>query len=474
MSVNTGESIGGRRGAALAVVMFFTLVMSILASALYALYRSNVNSYIYTRNGNAAGYCAEAGARLAVHHLSENTFFPTATRPSFLPGATQEGRIDLPWENGSALVVIDPRNNVENVNAIRGVQIRSRGFYLDAGSDVSVTYAPDYPSRYALLVDREIPPGFFTDGTVVDGPVHCNGDIHFGSVTPDSSDDPFVAEVSTTPLGGFVFSDAGRSGVPHPPGSRTWVRPYTRHRGGAPSWNPSAPVVDFRRLGNYFAGLGMTAHGMGTFIVGAKRIILDGNTMKIKTAETGPVSVLELGRDKNLVFVANGAMPVYIKSGRPTTIPLTIVTTGNVYISGNIYGETAGNSGPLALVSLGDIVVASDPSYSGEHDWSAPWDIQTEGNLEVRAYLAAPSGVLRSQSVLYPGIPVHMVLAGGLLEKRMGRLGTAMSGYRLVIRYDNGLGRVMPPHFPILENWIMMSWTEDPDYGGRSIQDDMY
>jgi hypothetical protein len=75
---------------------------------------------------------------------------------------------------------------------------------------------------------------------------------------------------------------------------------------------------------------------------------------------------------------------------------------------------------------------------------------------------------------MYPGDLVYLTIIGGLMQERMGLTGTAMSGYRLEIQYDEGLNAVMPPYFPILENWIMTSWLEDPDYGGVSIEDDQY
>lgn len=449
------------------------LVLSILVAAVYILFMSNVTSHEYARNRIAARFTAEAGARLAVHHLSLRTSMPLETEPFYMPDDSS-GWIDMPGLDGKALVVMDPRNNVQNPFAIRGVEIRSRGRFLSGEMDVKIHYAPDAPSRYALLVHRRIPPGFFEDGRVVNGPVHSNGEIHFSSVTPDSSDDPFAQEISTTSDGGFIFADAGPSLVPHPAGSSVWVRPYRSHRAGSPSWNVAADAIDFQRVEDHFRSVRSEAYGMGTVVSGVKRIILDRSTLLMKNANVGPITVLELGEERNLVYILNGAMPVYIKSGQSTNMPLTIVATGDVYLMGSIRGGAAGPSGPLAIVSMGDIVVAADPGYTGALDWSPPWDIQTEGNLSVAAYLAAPSGELRNQSLLYPPGRMYLTISGGLMEERMGRLGTAMSGYRLEIDYDNGLFTVIPPYFPILENWIMTSWVENPDFGSAGIESDQY
>ena len=469
-----GSSKGGsRRGAALAVVFIVTLVMSILVAAVYVLFRGNVTSFEYARDRTGARYTAEAGARLAVHFLSLQTEMPLETEPFFMPDDSS-GWISVPGIQGRALVVIDPRNNVQNPFAIRGVQIRSRGNYLSGSSDVKVNYAPDAPSRYALLVDRGIPRGFFEDGRVVRGPVHSNGVISFSSTSPDSSGDPLAREISTTTQGGFSFADAGMSTVPHPQGSSVWVRPYRSHLGGSPSWNTDAPSIDFRRMIDHFREIRAEASEMGTVVSGVKRLILDGNTLMMRASDTGPITSLELGQDRNLVYIMNGAMPVYIKSGRATSIPLTIVTTGDVYLIGSINGGPAGNSGPVAIVSLGDIVVASDPDFTGGLDWTPPWDVETTGNVNVTAYLAAPSGELRTQSLLYPPGEMFLTIRGGLLQEEMGTLGTAMSGYRLLIDYDEGLYGVIPPYFPILENWIMTAWVEDPDYGSVPIERNQY
>lgn len=464
---------GSRRGAALAVVFLFTLVLSILVAAVYMLFSSNVASFEQVRDRTASRYTAEAGARLAVHHLSLDTSMPQGTAPFHMPDDSS-GWIEMPGIQGRALVVIDPRNAVSNPFAIRGVEIRSRGRCGGGSVDVKVRYVPDSPSRYALLVDRSIPAGFFTDGRVVEGPVHCNGVISFSSHSPDSTGDPYVREVSTTSEGGFYFEGTGFSNVPHPEGSSIWVRPYRSHRSGTPSWNVSSSAIDFPRLADCFSRLHGTAAGMGTVVSGSGRMILDGSTLLMKSSNMGPITTLELNERRNLVYIVNGAAPVYIKSGQPARLPLTIVSTGDIFVSGNIRGGSAGGEGPLAIVSLGDIVIATDPLYTGGPDWSPPWNIQTEGNLGIQAFLAAPSGVFRAESVIYPGTEVFLKLTGGLLQREMGRLGTGMSGYRLEIEYDDGLYSVMPPHFPILENWIMTSWEEDPDYQGMTIEDDLY
>ncbi len=465
---------GSRRGAALVLVFVVTLVMSLLVAAVYILFSDNVSTQEYAHDRIGARYTAEAGVRMAVNLLSLETEFPVSTDPYYMPDDSS-GWITMPGVMGRALVVIDPRNNVSNPRAIRGMELRGRGSSGSMTMDVIMHYAPDTPSRYALLVDEAIPAGFFTDGRVVEGPVHCNGIINLSSVSPDSIGDPFAKEISTTTEGGFRFSDIGFSEVPHPDRSAVWVRPYRQHLAGSPTWDPSSSSIDFARVSNYFSGLLSEATQMGTVVSGVKRIIIDGSTILMKSANDGIITFLELEDGKNLVFIHNGGMPVYIKSGGSIKMPLTIVATGSIYIYGNIWADGAGASGPLALVTLGDLIIPSDPRFTGGPDWSPPWDIQTETDLVVTAFLAAPSGELRSESVMYPAEERTFSIYGGLMEKRMGRIGTSISGYHLVIEYDQGLSSLMPPHFPLLENWIITSWMEDPDYGENgSIHDDRY
>lgn len=465
------SSDGDRRGAVLVVVFVVAIALAALVAVLFLLFRSNTESYRYQHDRTGALYAAESGARLAVHWLSEETTIPGGTLPYFMPDDSS-GWIGLPGMEGKALVVIDPSNEDVGTEAIRGVEIRSRGRFRSATREVSVHYFPDVPSRYALLVDQRIPTGFFVDGRVVRGPVHCNGSIALSSVSADSSGDPYAQEISTTSDGGFSFSDAGFSTLPHPPGSSVWMRPYHTHRSGPPSWNPTASEVDFRRLNAHFRGLQGEAYRMGTALQGGGRVILDEAALRLRSSNTGPITELTLGEDRDLVYFSNGGAPVYIKSGQPTTYPLTIVATGNVYISGNLLGPGAGGGG-LAIVSLGDIVVATDPAFTGTMDWSPPWDIDTAGNMRVEAYLAAPSGEFRAQSVRYPPGSLQFLVEGGILQRTMGRLGNQFNGHQLEIEYDQGLRRTMPPHFPILENWKMSSWTDDPNYEGE-IADDLF
>ena len=468
-----GNSNGSRRGAALAVVFVVMLVLSILAGAVYVLFASNVASMNWTVNRISARFAAESGMRLAIHYLSLDVIPPAETEPFFLPG-NNAGWISIPGVDDRALVVIDPYDFADRPFANSGVEIRSIGRSGEGIETVVARYVPDSPSRYAFLVDESIPPGFFTDGRVIDGPVHCNGIIEFSSATPDSANDPFVREISTTTEGGFYFSGSGYSEIPHPEGSNTWVQPFASHRGGSPSWDTDAQNIDFRRLHDYFDGLRSEAAERGTIIYGVKRFLFDGNRILFSKGILSPTEIIQLSPDSNLVFIENAGLPVYMKSKSVLTVPLTVISTGPVYISGIIDARTSTNGGPLGIVSLRDIIIATDPSQYGSSDWPHPWDINTDHSLSVKAFLAAPSGELRAENTFYPRDRAYFSVLGGVLEAKFGRLGTETMGYDLYIAYDEGLTGVRPPYFPILEHWKMISWEENPDLGIENIKDNMY
>lgn len=339
--------------------------------------------------------------------------------------------------------------------------------------DVAVRAAPDYPSRYALLTDAGIPAGFIHDGTRIEGPVHSNGTIHLDSTSPDSTDDPWVAFISTTADGGFSFSDVGPGTLPHPEGSRVWMRPYGSHRQGRPYWEPLADPVDFSRLERLFADLRSQASQEGGEVVwNARRILIDGDRLLCSADQAAvPDTVFLEGTD--LVYLA-GYSDVLIKSRAALDAPLTIVSNGQVGIMGQIRCNSGIMSDArLGIVALSGIFVARDPDMYGSEDWPPPWDIATDGHLTVCAFLCAPDGSIRAEDPTAGGNTYSLNIIGGLAVQRMGTLGTGSRGYTPVIVYDETLSSMHPPRFPSLEHWKMYSWLPDPDLEG-DIDDNLF
>ena len=227
------------------MVSVVVVVLSILSATIFILFRANIRSQTAVDQRMRARYAAESGVSLALHYMALETIQPAQSIPYYLPGDSL-GWIDVFADGDMALVVIDQMDGGFGGSFNSTVEIRSRGRSGEEEVDVVVRVSPDTPSRYALITDRGIGQGFLSDGLVLEGPVHSNGTVEFSSMSPDSTGDPMIPEVSTTGQGGFYFSDIGYSDDPHPQGSRIWVRPYTRHRSGSPSWNTHSGAVDFQ------------------------------------------------------------------------------------------------------------------------------------------------------------------------------------------------------------------------------------
>jgi hypothetical protein len=94
--------------------------------------------------------------------------------------------------------------------------------------------------------------------------------------------------------------------------------------------------------------------------------------------------------------------------------------------------------------------------------------------MMVRAALAIPYGDLQAQTPYLPSQMTRITVSGSLTQVQMGRLSSANSGYELGISWDQGLGALHPPHFPMLGRWNVFSWLVDPpDQGDIEITDDL-
>lgn len=465
------NSQSGEKGAVLAITMILALVLFILSTAIFVLFRANMDSYMNTSGRIRAIAAAEAGANIALHELALGNGVPVETEPYSFGGDSAQW-MSIQGGDGKAWVIIDPYDGNVVPNVIGAVEIRSRGLSGKVTRDIVIRASPDYPSRYALLLNNRIPTGFFNDGTFITGPVHSNGLIGFSSLSPDSSEDPYVAAVSTS-LENFYFSDAGYSDVPHPENSNVWVRPYRRHLRGSPHWETEADSIDFHSMSQWFRQLQNEAVSQGTMISRAGRIILKDNMLLLKSGIDSPVDTVSLV-GKDIVYIQCIAGYVYLKTvGRPDHA-VTLVSSGPIYIAGSIQKPGSDDSGPLGIVSLADIIIAEDPDLSGGEDWPYPWSIETDQHLQIRAVLAAPNGRLRAQDPGMPDPDVRITIYGGLILQDVGLIGIGGKGYELAIAWNEILKRMHPPHFPDLDRWVVSSWQQDRDYGELSIEDNLF
>lgn len=447
-------------------------VLFILTGVVYTYFQMNVRASVFQMNRIRAATAAEAGTALALHHLSSLDSLPEDGQPFVLQiEGDSSGWIGLP-DCGSFYVVIDPVNGMNSICSNRAVEVRSRGLAGDITRDIELRAAPAYPSSYALLNHDGIPEGYFVDGRVVNGPVHSNGLINFSSYSPDSTDDPYVAMISTSTSGGFIFSGAGISELPHPEGSNIWIRPFDRHRQGSPYWQISTPEVDFTRMASHFQGIVSGSVQSNAVRVSAERVLIAGDRLLYKENQNAEESSIRL-TDVDLVIVRNGFAPVVVKSIRRPDHPLTIIAAHDMAIGGEIDGGASGSGGPLGLVALGDIIICADPDESGDEDWPGPWKIETDQGILLRACLVAASGSLRAQVPFIPAEQARLTVTGSLVERAMGRISSGNSGYQLGNAWDLGLGALHPPYFPLLGRWNVFSWIIDPpEQEGFEIEDD--
>ncbi len=436
------------RGAVLAMVVGVGAVMMLLVLAAYMYFRSNANTAVYQRDRLYAEYAAETGANLALHYLKTVEELPRQVFEPFPEG------ISMP-EGSTVLVRIVPFFASEPLTDNGAAEIRSLGTHRSQVYRVAVRAVPRYLSGFALAVDTDIPNGFFMQGTVVDGPVHANGMIFFDSSTPDSTGDPWVASVTTTGNGGFVFADAGFSTIPHPQGSRTWVRPWPRHNQGRPFWYGDQEPVDMTAAASELAGMAQAAVS-----IRASRILLDGDRI-IYRSEIGTAPETLSLRGTNVLAVTGSYNGVMVKSLSPLTVPVTILSWGDLVIGGTITGGAAGFEGPLGLVAMGDIIIENDPDFTGGPDWESPWDIETSSPFVVRASLAAPRGRLRPRSTQFPAEPTRVTVHGGLAVRSFSWSPSGSAGYTLGIAMDEGLSSHHPPGFPQVWKWAPTSWNMD-------------
>jgi hypothetical protein len=231
---------------------------------------------------------------------------------------------------------------------------------------------------------------------------------------------------------------------------------------------------DFGELAAWFRSIN-TGSAPGIVSLGrAQRVVVDGDFLYSKADYATPPDTVDLS-EHDVVLVSNGASPLYVKTTGIVRWPLTLIATGSIYIAGDLEGSYVRDGGPLALVTMGDFVVAEPSWASGSWDWPRPWNIDTERSLLLRAVLVAPTGTIRAQDPSIPEGRERVSLTGSLVLYSMnGTMGYTDNGYELTVSWDAGLSVSHPPLFRSLDRWSVISWTLDPDYDGLEIDDDLF
>jgi len=232
-----------RRGAALAMVVIATLVLSILAAAVYTLFDANMKSYIWDRDRIQARYTAEAGANLAVDMIMGGASVPYDTLPvQFLPEPPATGWEDLPGDDlGEVTVWVDPSNNNPEVWAGDAYGLRALGRVesqqgtFDYGMETVVV--PENFARFAPFLN--VPPtnGYYGDGYRFDGPFFANGGVCLFSSDASTTNDIWFYRFSLASPGYWYSTGFGGTAPPYrtsPVYGNLSIQPPERMSMGAP------------------------------------------------------------------------------------------------------------------------------------------------------------------------------------------------------------------------------------------------
>ncbi|MBN1434541.1 hypothetical protein JW921_07260 [Candidatus Fermentibacterales bacterium] len=495
-----GTGRGGRRGSALALVVLFAFGMSILAAAIYTLFRINMTSFIYDRDKMQARYTSEAGANLAMHMILGGASVPGDTMPEYFMGS-QLVWLDLPGNDlGEVKVVVDPSDANPEITEGNSYEIRSLGKNIGEDNDnyyhgTRAYMMPENFARFAAFLSTPNLGGFYGDGYRFDGPFFANGPICIWSQTGFwSPDEPMFYSLGLASPH-YYYSTGGASNptsVPHVGG--LWIEPYDRMLLGPPYFEMNADPIEFgpdevdwqtarnaaMSNGIYFAG---GAAPSGT------RMIVRGDTLIVKTSQAAAEQRFCISDYGNpVVWVDNNNTDnLYLKTYPSMvdtnflTVPLTIGMRGNLYMAGSFRYANEDCLDPsnkiLAgfITVYGDILMAHDPETTGGADWAGIWEVETFVNWQFNGVLMALSGEIRAENYWYPQPSVDLTILGGYIVVEEGITTTTMpSGFDWAIHYDTRLMSMHPPFFPSTGKWDLIAWWEDPSMNEHWLDLNLY
>jgi len=499
--MNTAK--GRKRGAALALVVIFGLVLSILAAAVFTLFQSNVRSHTYVRDRIQARYSAEAGVNLAVHMLMGGADIPQGIMPiQFLPEPPAGGFYDLPGDDlGKVLVYVDPNDRNDQVATANAYAIRALA-KIGSG-DSTYTYGmetlvlPENFSRFATFLNEPDLSGSYSDGYRFDGPFFANGPVCLYSPSSSSVNDVWFYRFSLA-SDYYVYGPNGSSGSQQtsPQVGNLTVQPIERMLMGAPYFELGVDPIPFGADEVNWQDTRSAAQSGGLYLSAAQipnntRMILRGgeygDTLMVKTGPGAAVQKYFLGGLTNRVIWINNAASdkIYLK-GYPNYSswsdpispdglrePLTIGCNGSIYASGSLqyYDRDIMDMDNRTLLGLvivhGDFVIACDPDLISVGDWpDGMWHIVTNSDVEYDCTVMVLEGEFRAERWNLPKPPADFMFVGGYIVNSEGFTSTGGSspgGWDTVIYYDSRLMTMHPPFFPQTGRWDTAYWEEQPD-----------
>ena len=495
------------------MVLIFTLVLSILAGAVYSMFVMNTKSFQWVREDLQARYTAEAGVNLAVYMIMGGADVPQGIDPmQFLPEPPAGGWFSLPGELGEVKIVVDPNDHNINIASGNAYGIRCLGRVTGATGNeffgMETIMIPENFARFATFLNQP-PGGWYGDGYRFDGPFHCNGAAMLSSQTGGRLNDPWFY---TLTMGADHYryrnpSSGAVSNETEPQVGTLWIEPYERMLLGAPYFELGVDVIPFgadevkwqdARNAAIAGGLYLTA----VEVPNGSRMVIQNDILMIRQTDATPVTNYNLaGLVNPVVWIDNSATDkVYLKSfpGFPPqddglTIPLTIGVVGDLMISGPLYYQNEDMLDPnndiiLGLIVVnGDFLIAEDPDnpfYGGPAEWAAPFTIDNYGSIRYDCVVMVLDGVwaLGNQSGAFyrhwPHQAEDFTILGGYIVNNEGVTtwvsGTDTWGYLSDIIYDSRLMSMHPPFFPQTGRWDTIVWEERAGLDEVSLWENRY
>lgn len=495
------------RGSALALVVVFGLVLSILAAGLYVLFRANTQSFMWKRDNLQARYSAEAGTALAVHMIMEGADVPGGTEPqAFLGSVDPLSWYDLPSDLGEVIIYVDPNNDnaqvaSANAYAVRGLaRLPGKDGYTTYGMETAVM--PENFARFACFLNSPDTGGAYADGYRFDGPFFANGQVRLWSKSTGRNDDPWFYSFQLT-SDDYVYGwGSNTSSVPHPPGSDLWVEPYERMLLGDPYFEMGAEPIPFGSDEVNWEATREAAIDGGMIFDGSvypnlpdgSRMIVGADSVWVKTDEFAATQswCFDSLMTKRVIWVDNGnGDRLYIKGDPDAEIDpvygvdslLTIGCNGHIYAYGPLLYENTDMDDPhnrcmLGLIAVhGDFVMADDPD--GGSDWSYPFQIHmnptnNEDNIHYCATTMSLDGEFLAEDHTEPDPMDNFNLMGGYIVDSEGFTTQGSAGLNSVIHYDTRLMTMHPPYFPQTGKWGTVYWKERPEMLREDLEEDEY
>jgi len=492
----------GKRGSALVLVLVSSIILAILAGALFVLFKSNIGSHTWNRERIQARCTAEAGANLAIHMIMEGADVPQGMMPvQILP---EVGSWELlSDEMGYVQVWVDPHDNNPIVSSANAYEIRALSKVISATQadhyGMSSMVSPRNFAVYATFLNQG-GTGYYGDGYRFDGPFHSNTAVRLSSATPGRDADPYFYSFSVA--SDYYFYRDPSSGVLYqayePQYGLLWVEPYERMILGEPHFVLGADSIPFGSSevtwqGAYNAAL---AGGLVLDLPHGTRMIIKQDTLMVREVDGGLIDIHDLGALTNKVVWINNLVgeTVYLKTfpHDPDTmglsIPLTMGVNGTLAVSGNFTYKNPDIMDPDneimlgVIVKEGNFVIAEDPGWNGGPDWAGPFQIVTfSGNdaLLFHGIVMVLDGFFQLENTSWaahdhwPSPAVDLTILGGYIINEEGVTtwvsGGTTWGYLSDIIYDVRLMTMHPPFYPQTGIWDTSYWKEWPELNESNI-----